>query len=200
MTCDHPCQNNGWPSRNVRLLRLLQSQWLPWWIFGDDPHRYYRKTKMPYSFWQTSCPDTLTHLQWCAFGHHAGLLSQGTPYRPARTSQRAASILPSPKAQKEQRKALCLQKARWFCWFRASKETGEMCPERRLTCRSTETGGRTVTRSTRASAGSGAARQPTSGAADSTAPPEVAQCEESVKLTDRLLLALTPSKPASHVR
>ncbi len=64
------------------------------------------------------------------------------------------------------------------------------------TCRSTETGGRTVTRSTRASTASGRARQPTSGAADSTAPPEVAQCDESVKLTDRLLLVLTPSEPA----
>ena len=53
-----------------------------------------------------------------------------------------------------------------------------------------------MTRSRRASAGSDAARQPTSGAAESTAPPELAQCDPSVKLTDLLLLALTPSEPA----
>ena len=46
--------------------------------------------------------------------------------------------------------------------------------------------------------GSTLARQPTSGAADRTVPPELAQWEASVKLTERLLPALTPSQPACY--
>ena len=49
-------------------------------------------------------------------------------------------------------------------------------------------------RSRRASDGSARARQPISGAAESTVPPELAQCE-SVKLTERLLTVL-PSEAA----
>ena len=62
------------------------------------------------------------------------------------------------------------------------------------TCSSNETGGRAVTRSRRASAWFARARQPISGAAESTVPPELAQCE-SVKLTERLLTVL-PSDAA----
>lgn len=71
----------------------------------------------------------------------------------------------------------------------------EICWKTEPTCSSTETGGRTVTSSRRASAGSARARQPISGAADNTVPPELAQCE-SLKLTERLLGTLAPSEPA----